>query len=263
VSGSIDNSAKSWSIANANADRAADLSVRRAAVERVQSLFAKHLLKSEVVDAILAEKSLSPAIRAAALEIAERRAENASGLYDAALVSILRPGGQPDSYRLAVRRLEAACKVVVDDAERLAQYRQALALALYRAGQPAQALETIGGITLPTPMANLNRVPLALAVTAMASRKLGDVARAQSTLNELRKLVQTPEFVQDQEAQMLFREAEEVVAAQVRRVTYRLENVEGQRLQASFSARALTAAIHCQRPRRHTSATPACVPSSA
>ena len=134
VSGSIDNSAKRWSIVNANAERAAGLSVRRAAVERVQSLFARYLLKADVVDAIRAEKSLSPAIRAAALEIADRRAENASGLYDAALVSILRPGGQPDSYRLAVRRLEAACKVVVDDAERHAQYRRALALALYRAG---------------------------------------------------------------------------------------------------------------------------------
>ncbi len=173
----------------------------------------RYLLKADVVDAIRAEKSLSPAIRAAALEIADRRTENASGLYDAALASILRPGGQPDSYRLAVRRLEAACKVVVDDAERHAQYRRALALALYRAGQPARALETIGTITLPTPLAGRNRGPLALAVTAMASQQLGDIPRAQSALDELRKLVQTSEFVHDQEAQMLFREAEEVVAA--------------------------------------------------
>ena len=179
VSGSIDYSAKAWSIAPTNAQTAQGLSMRRAAVERVQSLFAKHLLKTDVLDALRAEKSLSPPFRAAALEIAEHRAENASGLYDAALLAILRPGGQPDDYRLAVRRLEAACKVVADDPERLAQYRQALALALYRAGQPARAIETIGSIGLPAPTAELNRAPLALAVTAMASQQLGD-SRARS-----------------------------------------------------------------------------------
>ena len=47
----------------------------------------------------------------------------------------------------------------------------------------------------------------------MASQQLGDIPRAQSALDELRKLVQTSEFGHDQEAQMLFREAEEVVAA--------------------------------------------------
>jgi hypothetical protein len=151
---------------------------------------------------------LSPEIRAAALEIAEHRTENAGGLYDAAMLTILRPGGQPDDYRLAVRRLEAGCKVVANDVERHAYYRQALALALYRAGQPARAIETIGSIRLPVPTAVQKRSPLALAVTAMASQQLGDSARAQSTLDELRSLVQTPELIHDQEAQMLFREAE-------------------------------------------------------
>ena len=46
--------------------------MRRAAVERVQSLFAKYLLKSDVLDALRAENSLSAPFRAAAFEIAER-----------------------------------------------------------------------------------------------------------------------------------------------------------------------------------------------
>ena len=102
----------------------------------MQSLFARHLLKTDVLDALRADKSLSPRLRAAALEIAEHRTENASGLYEAGWLAIVRPGGQPDDYRLAVRRLEAACQVVADDPERLAQYQRALALALYRAGSP-------------------------------------------------------------------------------------------------------------------------------
>ncbi len=212
VSGSIDYSAKAWSAGHSNAHVADELSMRRAAVERVQSLFAKHLLKTDVLDALRAEKGLSAPFRAAALEIAERRTENASGLYDAALIAILRPGGQPDRYRLAVRRLEAASKVVADDAERLAHYREALALAYYRAGQPARAIETIGIIRHPAPAADQPRSPLVLAVTAMASHQLGDSARAQSSVDELRALVQTPRMAHNQEAQFLFREAENVVA---------------------------------------------------
>ncbi len=93
---------------------------------------------------------MSPRLRAAAIEIAERRAENASALYEAAWLTIVRPTGQPEDYRLAVRRLEAACQVVTEDPVRLADYRRALALALDRAGQPAQALETIKSLGHPS-----------------------------------------------------------------------------------------------------------------
>ena len=77
--------------------------------------YAKHLLKSEVLDALKADRTLSPGLRAAAMEIADRRSENASGLCDAAWLAIGRPIGRPEDYRLAVRRLEAACGVVADD----------------------------------------------------------------------------------------------------------------------------------------------------
>jgi hypothetical protein len=92
--------------------------------------------------------------------------------------------------------------------ERHAQYRMALALALYRTGQSARAIETIGSTRLRAPTSEQFRSPLALAVTVMASQQLGDSARAKSTLDELHRLVQTPKWAYDQEAQMLFREAE-------------------------------------------------------
>ena len=216
VSGSIDYSAKTWSTATPDSDTAAELSLRRAAVERVQALLAKHLLKADVLDAIKAEKTLSPLLRAAALEIAENRTENASGLYQAGSLTILRPGGRADDYRQAVRQLKAACQVVADDPERLTQYRRALALAFYRAGQPAQAIETIHDLGDPhripadqTP--NPTATPLDLAITAMACQQLGDAPRAQATLEQLRKLVRTDRAANDQQAQMLFHEAEDAV----------------------------------------------------
>ena len=231
VSGSIDHSAKTWSTATPDPDMAAELSLRRAAVERVQALLAKHLLKADVLDAIKAEKTLSPPLRAAALEIAENRTENASGLYQAGSLAILRPGGRADDYRQAVRRLKAACQVVVDDPERLVEYKRALALAYYRAGQPAQAIETIHALTAdrvaPDPGAGHASTdaaparsspgpklsPLDLAVTAMASWQLGDTVHSRAALGQLRKLANTDTWASDQQAQVLFREAEEVVGA--------------------------------------------------
>ena len=218
VSGSIDYSAKTWSTATPAPNAAAELSLRRAAVERVQSLLARLLLKADVIEALRADKSLSPRLRAAALEIAERRTENASGLYQAGWLAILRPAGKAGDYRLAVRQLDAACKVVVDDPERLAQYTGALALAFYRAGQPERAIQTIDGLNnsrripgkdAPDP----NGKPLDLAVTAMSSQQQGDTTRARAALDQLRKIIKTEHWVNDQEAHVLFREAEVVVGA--------------------------------------------------
>ncbi len=118
ASGSIDYTARIWSIEAAEGEAAFELSLRRAAVERVQSLFARHLLKDDVLDELRADRTLSPRLRAAAMEIAGRRTENASRLYEAAWLTIVRPVGQPEDNRLALRRLEAACRVVADDPAR-------------------------------------------------------------------------------------------------------------------------------------------------
>jgi eukaryotic-like serine/threonine-protein kinase len=208
VSGSIDYTAKTWSTlpAEDGTETAAELSLRRAAVERVQFLFARHLLKSEVLDQLRDDRTLSPRIRSAALEIAEQRTENASALYEAAWLTIVRPTGRPEDYRLAVRRLEAACQVVTEDPMRLADYRRALALALVRADQPARALETIASLgQSPAPAPT----PLTLTVTAMANARLGRAREAHVALDQLLRVVQTPPFVNDQEALGFMREARE------------------------------------------------------
>ena len=117
-----------------------------------------------------------------------------------------------------MRRLDAACQVVVDDPERFAEYRRALALALYRAGRPAQAIETIDSLvtqnTSPakaTPGPDVT--PLDLAVRAMANQQLGETTRARTALAQLRKLVLIDPWAEDQEAQVLFHEAEDIVKA--------------------------------------------------
>ena len=155
-------------------------------------------------------------MRAAALEIAEHRTENASGLYQAGWLAVLRPDGRPDDYNLAVRRLEAACQIVVDDPERLAQYSRALALAYYRAGQPARAIE-IDRQTRPSRARDIpprRRHPASRRSTSPLRHGQPATRRqpaARAALEQLRKLVQTDSWANDQEAQMFFREAEGVV----------------------------------------------------
>jgi WD40 repeat protein/serine/threonine protein kinase len=208
ASGSIDYTARVWNIEASAGSTAFELSLRRAAVERVQSLFSKYMLKSLVMDTIRADPTLSPRLKAAALEIAERRTESAAGLYDAAWLTIIRPIGKPEENLLAVRKLEAACRIVADDRERALQYRRALALALYRTGQHAKALETLHG--LPAAEGAKEALPLELAVAAMASRKLGRTRDARVELGRLRALLKTDRWANDQEASGLLREAEEV-----------------------------------------------------
>ena len=47
-----------------------------------------------------------------ALEIAERRGDDAQGLYEAAWLTIVRPTGTPELNAQALERLEAACQAV-------------------------------------------------------------------------------------------------------------------------------------------------------
>lgn len=213
VSGSIDHSAKTWSVASEPEVIAMEVSLRRSAVERVQSLYEKHMLKSHVIEALGSDTTLSTRVQRAALEIAERRTENASRLYEAGLLSVVRPGGRPDDYRLAVERLEAACCVIDDDLQRMSQYRLALALAYYRTGQAKKALETID---FNARGVQPDSSPVALVVTALAQKQLGRTNEATAALAMLRKLVAT-KWASNQEACMFLSEAEEMIEKPAKR----------------------------------------------
>jgi WD40 repeat protein/serine/threonine protein kinase len=218
VSGSIDYSAKTWSAETYPEDLAFEISRRRAAVERVGSLFSQHLLKADVLAALRANTSLSPLMRAAALEIAERRVENASGLYETAWLTIVHPTGSIEANRQAQRQLEAACRIVGADAERLALCRRALALAYYRTGQAAQAIETINSVNSPAAGSHPGQaaapLPLDLAVIAMARYQLHQTAEAHAALERLRKLVESDRWANDREARAFLKEAEPIASGQ-------------------------------------------------
>jgi eukaryotic-like serine/threonine-protein kinase len=215
ASGSIDYTAKVWSTEAPSEQAALERALRRAAVEHVQDLFAKHLLKDEVKAAIVGDATLSPELRTIALELAEQRTENPGTLHEVALLSLVNPTRPEAEYRLALRRLQAACRVVADDAERLAQYRHALALAYCRTGQPALALRTLRDLASSAPDASGGQSgsPLDLAVAAMASARLGHSIDARASLEQLRKLVQSNRWAHDREALDFLREAESSITS--------------------------------------------------
>ena len=203
VSGSIDCTARIW-----NAEPPAtelDQVRRRAAVDLVQSLFETLMLKPDVQAALRADRSLDEPLRAAALEIAGRRSEDAQALFESAWLTILRPSGQADLYAQAVRRLEAACELVTGDPERLVEYRRALALALYRAGRPEDALRAIDRA------GDAQATPIDLAVRAMANQKLGRLDAARAALDRLRSLVKSDQVARDPQAAGFLSEAEGAV----------------------------------------------------
>ena len=189
-----------------------DLIRRRAAVDLVQALFERHRLKEDVLAALRSDRSTDPAIRAAAIEIAERRGEDAQGLYESAWLTVLRPAGTPELYLRSLRELEAACRIVTADPPRLGQYQHALGLALYRVGRFDDALRQVDRLNAPSAGERLcRRGRSTWPSAALASQKLGRFAEARASLEQLRKLVGTEGDSSDQEAIGFLEEAESVV----------------------------------------------------
>ena len=103
-------------------------------VERlVESLYAQPLFRPEVMASLRADASLGEPVRQEALALAEQVPEHSGQLDEASRAVVNRPGAGVAAYRLALRRAEAACRLVPDDRGLLttlgmAQYR----LGLYR-----------------------------------------------------------------------------------------------------------------------------------
>jgi WD40 repeat protein/serine/threonine protein kinase len=102
--------------------------VRYEAARIIEPLFAKPLLRSEVLAAIHAHAGLSEPVREEALELAETLPENAPHLNEASRAVVRQPGGDAAAYRQALRQAEAACRLAPNDAD----YLNILGMAYYR-----------------------------------------------------------------------------------------------------------------------------------
>src|SRR5262249_50517769 len=153
--------------------------------------------------AIRAQPGLDPEIRALALELA-RTWFIARKLNKASWDVVREPGHDPAAYRLALRRIEAAC----GDEPDYYQSLNTLGVAQYRIGPYREALATLTrSDTLE------GGEPANLAFLALARQRLGQPEEARQLLARLRAVMKkTPSFeTGPSEAASFLREAEALI----------------------------------------------------
>jgi WD40 repeat protein len=179
--------------------------LRAEAGRLVKPLFAKPLLRSEVLDALRADARVNPAVRLEALALAETFPEDASLFNGASWEVVRRPDAGASAYQRALRHAEAACRLANNGLN-----LHTWAVAQYRLGRYRQALGTLQAEPLK-PYASKQGHPADLAFLAMAQHRLGQKDQAQATLVRLRQAMQEPQWASNLDAQAFLREAEELL----------------------------------------------------
>jgi WD40 repeat protein len=175
ISGSHDGTVKVWDVTAPSQQRVIVWwgGVRYLAARLVESLFAKPLLRSEVLAAIRADAALSEEVRQEALTMADTFPENANVLNHASWAVVRQPGADAAAYQRALRQAEAACRLAPD----VAAFRNTLGVAYYRVGKYPEAIEALEK-NLPEKASN--RVDASdLYFLAMCHYRLGNAAKAR------------------------------------------------------------------------------------
>jgi WD40 repeat protein len=187
------------------AERYGRMQVRAGAARVVRPLFAKPLLRGEVLATLKADARLSPAVQREALALAQAFPEDAHALYVASSEVLHEPGAGAPAYQQALRQAEAASSIVPTSPA----FLNTRAIACYRLGKYHAALETLAECT------QLRKAPdpYDLAFLAMAHHQLGQRQQAQAAFARLREVMGQPQWAADAPAQGFLREAEELLKA--------------------------------------------------
>jgi len=183
-----------------------DSQVEVAARSVVKFLVQRLGLRSEVIRRLEQGDWLRPEVRVRAREMASHLAENPSLLNAASWGVVARPNAAVESYALALRQAEAACRLESD----YGVYLNTLGVAQYRLGKYQEALDTL---TRSDKLNSVSGRQLAdVSFLAMANFKLGQKEKAEAFLVQLRQLMKQPAWPGNAEAQGFVREAEELLA---------------------------------------------------
>jgi hypothetical protein len=181
--------------------------IRGRAESVLSQLFARLLVRSDVLDSVRADPALDPEVRAAALSLAESWPESASALNEAAW-TLVKLANRPEAdSRRGLRLAEAACQLRPENSRYDLLFLKTLGVAQYRVGQYEKAQATL---TRSNPF-NRNREPSDLAFLAMTQYRLNQAQAARATLKWLREVMKDPSTAANEENQGLLREAESVI----------------------------------------------------
>ncbi len=178
--------------------------VAQEAERLVDSLYARPMFRPEVLSNLRTDASLAEPVRREALALAEQMPEHPGNLDAASWQVVSRPGGGAAEYRLALRRAEAACRLVPDDAG----YLNTLGIARYRLGYYDAAVTTLTQADrLDTALHDVPG-PANLTFLALAQHGAGQNDQARATLRRLRESMKRPAQARDELWTTFLREAE-------------------------------------------------------
>jgi len=171
--------------------------------QRVQSLFAKLLLREDVVERLRTDVALSEPVRTQALSLAEHHPVDASRLNNTSWQVVSRQDAGPSDYRLALRWAEAACRLAPQESI----FINTLGVARYRTGQYREALDDLNrSVKLNAPRFG-GPIPADLAFIAMAQHRLGQAALARKTLEQFSDVMKKPPWSANLESRAFLAEA--------------------------------------------------------
>jgi tetratricopeptide (TPR) repeat protein len=170
----------------------------------VQSLFARPMLRSEVLASLRSNSTLTEPVQKQALILAEQFTEDAWRLGAASWLVVRKPGARAADIRLALLQAEAACRLIPEHGGLL----RTLGVAQYRTGKYAEAVASLKSADRRNAPAHRGlSAPQDMAFLALAQHRLGQHDQAKVALSRLRTSMKSPKWFNNVEAQAAAREA--------------------------------------------------------
>jgi WD40 repeat protein len=215
VSGSSDEWFRVWGTAPARDRQAAARAARESRGRlrpMVQALFEEHVTTANVVNRLMADRSLSESDRGAALVIARTWVSNIFAANMDSWQAVRVPGRTSAAYEQALRRIDVVLGLVPEDGN----FLNTKGVALYRLGRDeeavgalrrADALNSASGAAGKYPYGPF---PADHAFLALALQRLGREAEAAAALTRFRALAAEPKWRADEETLAFAREVDAV-----------------------------------------------------
>jgi WD40 repeat protein/serine/threonine protein kinase len=179
ASAAADNTVKVWDARPLTPERKLD----QEALGLVAFLFARPVLRDEVLDRLRAHPAVSEAVRRKALTLAQTYPYDPEPFHAAAWAVVRQPGATAEQSRQALDHAQFACRL---DGESL-RYLITLGVAQYRAGQDREAVDTLTRAEKKTDPGDPDPAAAAVhAFRAMAHQRLGQQGQARVDLARLR-----------------------------------------------------------------------------
>jgi WD40 repeat protein/tRNA A-37 threonylcarbamoyl transferase component Bud32 len=171
----------------------------------VDALLADLLLKSDVIERLKSDATLSKESRDGAIQIATRRNEDPVQLNNRSWAIASRPNSTVAEYEYALRLAEAACRAAPGEVA----YANTLGVARFRLGKFKEAIASLTLSYEKHVRSPDDPEPGDVAFLAMSHHALGHARESQQFMGELTRLLEEDRWKKNAEATAFLKEAQE------------------------------------------------------